>query len=425
MGEDEDQIRRTLGRVQPALRRRPLRRMGRPVHRGCPVRPVRARSPRAATPIRELMSRDACPTARGASTSPATRWSTSTATRPPPPPTICSSRPDRGRPGIVAAGRYHDRLVRDGRRWRFRERSITMLGAPERRTRMTDVEAADAPGAGDGAPTAGADVPHRHGPPRLRARRALLRPGRSPTSSGSASGPTSGRWPAGSRRSPSPATSSSTRSAISRSWWSGRRADGQGLLQRLPAPGHRAGQGHRDLPRRADHLPLPRLAMGPRGDELLRLRRPRLRSGTARARGALPAAGPGGHLGRLRLDQPRPGGAAAAGGARPDPEPARPAGRGRHAGGLVEEDHAPGQLEDGPGGVHGGVPRPPDPSPAHPRPPRAVRPGQPGLLGLRAAGTRASSSGPTPRPRRDSRSAWARSTPSSSRCASSAAGSRR
>jgi uncharacterized protein (TIGR02246 family) len=34
-------------------------------------------------------------------------------------------------PTIVAAGRYHDRLARDGRRWRFRERSITMLGGPE------------------------------------------------------------------------------------------------------------------------------------------------------------------------------------------------------------------------------------------------------------------------------------------------------
>jgi uncharacterized protein (TIGR02246 family) len=30
---------------------------------------------------------------------------------------------------IIAAGRYHDRLVRDETRWRFRERSITMLPA--------------------------------------------------------------------------------------------------------------------------------------------------------------------------------------------------------------------------------------------------------------------------------------------------------
>ena len=36
---------------------------------------------------------------------------------------------------------------------------------------------------------------------------------------------------------------------------------------------------------------------------------------------------------------------------------------------------------------------------------------------LRRAGTPASSSGPTPRPRRASRWGWARSTPSSSRCA--------
>jgi uncharacterized protein (TIGR02246 family) len=34
-------------------------------------------------------------------------------------------------PAIVATGRYHDRLGRDGGRWRFRERSITMLGEPE------------------------------------------------------------------------------------------------------------------------------------------------------------------------------------------------------------------------------------------------------------------------------------------------------
>ncbi|MGO8872124.1 MAG: nuclear transport factor 2 family protein [Acidimicrobiales bacterium] len=31
--------------------------------------------------------------------------------------------------GIIAAGRYHDRLVRDGGRWRFCERTITMLGS--------------------------------------------------------------------------------------------------------------------------------------------------------------------------------------------------------------------------------------------------------------------------------------------------------
>jgi len=40
-------------------------------------------------------------------------------------------RPTADGPGIVAAGRYHDLLTRDGRCWRFRERSITMLGLPE------------------------------------------------------------------------------------------------------------------------------------------------------------------------------------------------------------------------------------------------------------------------------------------------------
>jgi uncharacterized protein (TIGR02246 family) len=36
---------------------------------------------------------------------------------------------------IVAAGRYHDRLVRDGATWRFSEREITMLEAPAPGTR--------------------------------------------------------------------------------------------------------------------------------------------------------------------------------------------------------------------------------------------------------------------------------------------------
>jgi len=40
-------------------------------------------------------------------------------------------RPTADGPTIVAAGRYHDRLAREGRRWLFRERSITMLGGPE------------------------------------------------------------------------------------------------------------------------------------------------------------------------------------------------------------------------------------------------------------------------------------------------------
>jgi uncharacterized protein (TIGR02246 family) len=40
-------------------------------------------------------------------------------------------RPTSEGPTIVAAGRYRDQLVRDGDRWRFRERAITMLGANE------------------------------------------------------------------------------------------------------------------------------------------------------------------------------------------------------------------------------------------------------------------------------------------------------
>lgn len=35
---------------------------------------------------------------------------------------------------MVATGRYHDQLVRDGSRWRFRRREITLLGLPEAST---------------------------------------------------------------------------------------------------------------------------------------------------------------------------------------------------------------------------------------------------------------------------------------------------
>lgn len=32
---------------------------------------------------------------------------------------------------LVATGRYHDRLVRDGEGWRFSQREITLLGPPD------------------------------------------------------------------------------------------------------------------------------------------------------------------------------------------------------------------------------------------------------------------------------------------------------
>ncbi len=32
---------------------------------------------------------------------------------------------------LVATGRYHDQLVRDGSRWRFRRREISLLGPPD------------------------------------------------------------------------------------------------------------------------------------------------------------------------------------------------------------------------------------------------------------------------------------------------------
>ena len=39
-------------------------------------------------------------------------------------------RPTAGGPAIVAAGRYYDQLARYGPTWRFRHRTITMLGVP-------------------------------------------------------------------------------------------------------------------------------------------------------------------------------------------------------------------------------------------------------------------------------------------------------
>jgi 3-phenylpropionate/cinnamic acid dioxygenase small subunit len=40
-------------------------------------------------------------------------------------------RPTADGMAIVAAGRYYDQLVRDSRRWRFAERKITILSAPD------------------------------------------------------------------------------------------------------------------------------------------------------------------------------------------------------------------------------------------------------------------------------------------------------
>ena len=56
-----------------------------------------------------------------------------------------------------------------------------------------------------------------------------------------------------------------------------RRGNGPGLPQRLSPPGHPVGQGDRHLPRRSDRVPVPRVALGHRREELVRLRTPRLR----------------------------------------------------------------------------------------------------------------------------------------------------
>lgn len=39
-------------------------------------------------------------------------------------------RPSAGGLELIAAGRYHDQLVRYGGRWQFSQRAITMLGLP-------------------------------------------------------------------------------------------------------------------------------------------------------------------------------------------------------------------------------------------------------------------------------------------------------
>jgi ketosteroid isomerase-like protein len=39
-------------------------------------------------------------------------------------------RPSAGGLELIATGRYYDRLVRDGSRWQFSQRAITMLGLP-------------------------------------------------------------------------------------------------------------------------------------------------------------------------------------------------------------------------------------------------------------------------------------------------------
>ena len=165
--------------------------------------------------------------------------------------------------------------------------------------------------------------------------------------------------------------------------WCGSTTDhGQGLPQRLPAPGHRVGQGVGDLPRRADRLPVPRLAVEPRRAATRSSSAPTpstpsswLPTGSASGR---PGCEQWGGCAWINLDPDAPPLLEAL-----DPMPGLldPAGARRHAGRVVEGGGAAGQLEAGPRGVPGGLPRPPDPPPAHPRPPRPVRPRQPGLRG--------------------------------------------
>ena len=91
---------------------------------------------------------------------------------------------------------------------------------------------------------------------------ALLRPGVLPSSRPSCSGPGSGRWRAGSRRSRGPRTSSSTRSSTSRSWSCApvTMTRGAGVPERLPPPRGQARRGPGDAEERI-HLPVPRMVL--------------------------------------------------------------------------------------------------------------------------------------------------------------------
>ena len=102
--------------------------------------------------------------------------------------------------------------------------------------------------------------------------------------------------------------------------------------------------------------------------------RPRLvPAGVRHRRRSPPRRVPGGHVGELRVHQHGSRRAAPAAAAGADAVTARPTQRGADAGVLVEGGEAEGELEAGHGGVHGGLPRSPDPSPAHLRGRRRVR----------------------------------------------------
>ena len=74
---------------------------------------------------------------------------------------------------------------------------------------------------------------------------------------------------------------------------------GQGVLQRLPAPGHRTVQGIRPPARRPDRLPVPRLAVEHRRQQLVRLRPGRASTPSASTPTDIAPAGmPGRDLGR-------------------------------------------------------------------------------------------------------------------------------
>ena len=191
----------------------------------------------------------------------------------------------------------------------------------------------------------------------------------SPTLSGRGCGPTSGRWRAGSRRSRSPATTSSTRSATSRCCWYGwtRRPSrptstpavtGPPSWPRAPAPSATGGSS------------APSTAGGGTSTARTRSSSVHTRSTSscwsrASSASARPASRPGG-VAHGSTSTPRLHRCSR----HSTPSPACSTRLAWPTCGCVwwKEAILAGQLEDGPGGVHGGLPRPPDPSPAHPRP---------------------------------------------------------
>ena len=203
----------------------------------------------------------------------------------------------------------------------------------------------------------------------------------------SCSGPGSGRWRAGSRRSPRRGDFVEyeilDQSIIV---LRDRRPGGARLPERLPAPRRPGRRGPRDAEERV-HLPLPRLVLRPGRQEHLRLEGKDLRRAQPAAGGHRPHAGAVRGVGRVRLDQPRRRRTAVAGVHRAVRHHHRRLEGGVDAHRVVVRVPSPGELEAGRRGVHGAVPRDRDPPRAgHSRAVPAPRPGRVRPAGVRRRG---------------------------------------